>query len=239
MTPTSPRRVRSRSRMGVPSINGEIHGGLEQRGWAAVLRHDRGRHAEPGGGARGDARCARGMRADSRAGTAASATSASTPAVTRRPLPEATPPPAGVPPATSPAPAASAPMPPDRRSCRRALRMRRKDGSDTPADGHRICGEGRGAVSQASRNGTLPIRAQCMPAQRRTGLRRGRQRDHDGDRGRIRQEGAARHVQGELTRLSPGIRPSARRAPCAAVAARAASAHAPVAPRHRAAARRR
>jgi hypothetical protein len=39
------------------------------------------------------------------------ATSASAPAVTRRPLPEATPPPSGIPPTTSPAPAASAPMP--------------------------------------------------------------------------------------------------------------------------------
>jgi hypothetical protein len=42
----------------------------------------------------------------------ASPTSASTPAVTRRPLPEPTPAPPAVPPATSPAPAASASLPP-------------------------------------------------------------------------------------------------------------------------------
>ena len=55
-------------------------------------------------------------------------------------------------------------------------------------------------VPQASGDGTVPIRAQRVPPQRRPRLRRGRHRNHAGDRSRIRQEGAARPVQGELTR---------------------------------------
>ena len=68
-----------------------------------------------------------------------------------------------------------------------------------PADGDRVRAQGGRAVCAASRNGTVPIRAQRVPPQRRTRLRGGWRRDHAGDRGRIRQEGDARPLQGELS----------------------------------------
>ncbi len=115
-------------------------------------------------------------------------------AVVRKTIPE--PAPATVPPAPRAAPR-------NRHPARSDLRLRLGSRRRANDDGDRILAQGRRAVREGSGDGTLPVRAQRLPQERRPRLCRQWRRDHDGDGSGVRQEGHAHPAQVELRRDRP------------------------------------
>ena len=111
--------------------------------------------------------------------------------VVRRAVPE----PAALPvPPPAPAVAAAPIVVPRRRDLRLRFGRERRSADHR----HRIRAEGPRPVREESGDGSVPIRAQCLPRQRGPRLCREWRRDHDADRGGIRQEGDARPIQVKL-----------------------------------------